>query len=120
MPPPLEPQRTGSGTSAGQQEKRKSLMPGASLFRRPSRAGTQLSDFDERATSPGSRPQYATAMSAEPTQTPGTARVDEEGYSMPPEGYDRAIGAPRSGTDRSLLDDDDEPLGERYAGMSSR
>ncbi|BGP11174.1 hypothetical protein JCM10049v2_007073 [Rhodotorula toruloides] len=110
MPPPLEPQRTGSGQ---QQEKRKSLMPGGSLFRRPSRAGTQLSDFDERAGA-SSSPQYASAMSAEPVETPGTARVDEEGYSMPPEGYDRAIGEPRSGTGRSLLDDDDEPLGESY------
>ncbi|BGP03256.1 hypothetical protein RTG_02587 [Rhodotorula toruloides ATCC 204091] len=110
MPPPLEPQRTGNGQ---QQEKRKSLMPGSSLFRRPSRAGTQLSDFDERAGN-SSAPQYASAMSAEPVETPGTARVDEEGYSMPPEGYDRAIGEPRSGTGRSLLDDDDEPLGESY------
>ncbi|BGP35149.1 hypothetical protein JCM10296v2_006979 [Rhodotorula toruloides] len=109
MPPPLEPQRTGSG----QQEKRKSLMPGGSLFRRPSRAGTQLSDFDERAGA-SSAPQYASAMSAEPAGTPSAARVDEEGYSMPPEGYDRAIGKPRSGTGRSLLDDDDEPLGESY------
>ncbi|BGP27441.1 fps/Fes/Fer/CIP4-like and SAFF domain-containing protein [Rhodotorula toruloides] len=109
MPAPLEPHRTGSG----QQDKRKSLMPGGSLFRRPSRAGTQLSDFDERAGS-SSAPHFASAMSAEPVESPGTARVDEEGYSMPPEGYDRAIGEPRSGTGRSLLDDDDEPLGESY------
>ncbi|BGP19827.1 hypothetical protein JCM10213_003136 [Rhodosporidiobolus nylandii] len=123
---PLQPDQSGGG-------KRKSLMPGGSLFRRPSK-GNALNDFDAPAVSaPASgagpaSPQFAQEMSAEPSSASvsapysavaengngaGAGRVDAEGFSVPPEGYDRPIDAGAGGQQgRGLMDDDeDEPLG---------
>ncbi|BGP43238.1 hypothetical protein JCM10449v2_007266 [Rhodotorula kratochvilovae] len=101
LSPPLQP-------DGGAKEKRKSLMPGGagSLFRRGSRA-TVLSDHDAAPPPAPAAPaaQFAQGLSEEPA-----ARVDEEGYSLPPEGYDRAIGESSAARQpsRNLMDEEDE------------
>ncbi|GAA5891615.1 hypothetical protein JCM8208_007341 [Rhodotorula glutinis] len=135
LAPPLQPES---------RDKRKSLMPGSGssggggLFRRASRANT-LQD-DEGAAGQyqqQQQAQYASGpMSAEPLGGAGAGagggasgaapRVDSEGYSLPPDGYDRAIGASGAGTgatgaSRNLMDEDDEdemPLGNSVPKLS--
>lgn len=132
-------ERAGSGAGAGalapplqpesRSDKRKSLMPGSGsgsgggLFRRASRGNT----LDDVAGQGQGSAQYAQGLSAEPMEQEqggggvgGAQRVDAEGYSVPPEGYDRAIGDSGSrGAGRNLMDDeddeDDAPLGNRCA-----
>ncbi|GAA6015449.1 hypothetical protein JCM10207_008598 [Rhodosporidiobolus poonsookiae] len=110
-PPPLQPSASGGA------EKRKSLMPGGagSLFRRQSKMSS-LNDYDAPASSPpaqqqqyGQQGQFSPEIVAEPANA--SPQVDSEGFSVPPEGYDRAIGA-GAGGNSNLMDDDDEPLGD--------
>ncbi|GAA6036244.1 hypothetical protein JCM8097_006855 [Rhodosporidiobolus ruineniae] len=120
-PPPLQPTRTGSGSAsaAGGNDKRKSLMPGGagSLFRRQSKMVNLSDDVPPSSPPPttaaaGGNPQFAGSFSAEPLGAEGSPRVDSEGFSVPPEGYDRQIGASAGAGSGNLMDDDDEPLGE--------
>ncbi|GAA5839022.1 hypothetical protein JCM9279_002570 [Rhodotorula babjevae] len=123
--------RSGAGAGAGalapplqpeSRDKRKSLMPGSGsgaggLFRRASRANT-LQDDEQGAYAQQqqqAQAQYAQGpMSAEPlggAGAGGAPRVDAEGYSLPPDGYDRAIGDSGTGArsaSRNLMDEDDE------------
>ncbi|GAA5903937.1 hypothetical protein JCM5296_002461 [Sporobolomyces johnsonii] len=139
--PPLERRGTGasansdllggSASPAGLQpsltpgKKRDSLFPsglggggngGGSLFRRQSKMNA-LSDFDQSQGSPAMQQQQG-GFTAEPAQM---TSVDSEGFTVPPAGYDRAIGesiaggGAGAGAGRSLMDDDEEderPLGE--------
>ncbi|GAA5990406.1 hypothetical protein JCM10908_007356 [Rhodotorula pacifica] len=132
-PAPLAP-------SEPQQNKRKSLMPGSmGLFRRGSKVN------EEAPTSSQGGGGFAGGFTAEPEEQVGgflgapspsnhlnnhgnsnndqqQQRVDAEGYSLPPQGYDRSIQETAAGAgarQRSLLDDDDEdedePLGQSRA-----
>lgn len=108
---PLQPEPTGT-------TRRKSLMPGSGLFRRASKANEGGGPASPGVVAAGGAQdgQAASfgegAFTAEPEQQQHeAARVDEEGYSLPPQGYDRGIqetarAAPNGST--SLLDDDDE------------
>lgn len=109
LPEPIMPasRDRGASTSSGS-KKRESLMPfgGGSLFRRSSKMGSpQLErresdlEFGQPATTSTSVPQSSVQ--------PSVPSVDEDGYSVPPAGYDRQIGE----TERSnanLMDEDDE------------
>ncbi|GAA5929659.1 hypothetical protein JCM1841_004261 [Sporobolomyces salmonicolor] len=142
--PPLERRGTGasansdllggSASPAGLQpsltpgKKRESLFPsglggggngGGGLFRRQSKMNA-LSDFDQSQGSPAMQQQQG-GFTAEPAQM---TSVDSEGFTVPPAGYDRAIGESVAGggaavgAGRSLMDDDEEderPLGETSA-----
>ncbi|KPV72007.1 uncharacterized protein RHOBADRAFT_56144 [Rhodotorula graminis WP1] len=117
LAPPLQPES---------RDKRKSLMPGSGgsgggLFRRASRANTLQDDEGTAAYQQQQQAQYASGpMSAEPlggagagagAGAGGAPSVDAEGYSLPPDGYDRAIGdsgAGARGASRNLMDDEDE------------
>ncbi|GAA5895696.1 hypothetical protein JCM6882_000372 [Rhodosporidiobolus microsporus] len=122
---PLQPE-------SSTKEKRKSLMPGGGgggLFRRQSKMSS-LNDFDASPSASAGSPslaagagqqqqqqqaQFASQLSAEPAGAGGSPRVvDSEGFSVPPEGYDRAIGAGANGGSGSgsgnLMDEDDEPM----------
>ncbi|GAA5827818.1 hypothetical protein JCM11251_007687 [Rhodosporidiobolus azoricus] len=115
---PLQPEPTGQG----QREKRKSLMPslsgeGGGLFRRQSKMSSLNNDYDSvssplaSASATGGGPsggaQFAQHLSAEPAGAGagGSPRVDSEGFSVPPEGYDRPI---TGAGGANLMDDDEE------------
>ncbi|GAA6051440.1 hypothetical protein JCM3770_000521 [Rhodotorula araucariae] len=102
LSPPLQPEPSA-------RDKRKSLMPTGpgGLFRRASRA-TVLSDGESAApAAPPPASQFAQSLSEEPM-----GRVDDEGYSLPPQGYDRAIGESAgvgaTTASRNLMDEEDE------------
>lgn len=134
-PAPLmpEPPQRQQSSSASSTTKRKSLMPGSGLFRRASK----VNDHDEPASASslggygGGGNNYLTAEPEEQDQEErgsfgaqgggggGRRRqqdVDADGYSVPPQGYDRGIQETAAGRQRSLLDDDeddDEQFGQR-------
>lgn len=121
---PEQPQRQQSSSSS----KRKSLMPGSGLFRRASK----VNDYEPASGGhSGAGNNYLTAEPEEQDQeeqgsfgaTPAAQaqggqrrqEVDADGYSVPPQGYDRGIqetaaaaGRGGAGRQRSLLDDDDD------------
>jgi len=118
---PLQPTPVG--------EKRKSSFPslggrgssssggGGGLFRRQSRMNS-IPDNDDVNTSSSTGYGTGAPFVAEPNSIQGGAGVDSEGYSLPPKGYDRAIGETTGS--RNLMDGDDDedeedrrPLGER-------
>jgi len=112
MQAPIQPTRGASGSSNGGSgsKKRESLMPFASggLFRRQSKMTPALnseSPSQERRESEGGLDQPPTIQ--EGVATSGAAAVDEEGYSLPPAGYDRDITAGPTGSS-NLMDDDDD------------
>ncbi|GAA5980641.1 hypothetical protein JCM5350_003575 [Sporobolomyces pararoseus] len=118
--PPLQP--TTPSDSNNNNNKRNSLFPslggrtrsdssgggGGGLFRRGSRMNSIPDEYNETSTTNNSSSGYGTGAPfvAEPHSINEGARVDSEGFSVPPQGYDRAIG---EGTgNRNLMDDDDE------------
>ncbi|KAK4703007.1 hypothetical protein P7C70_g3213, partial [Phenoliferia sp. Uapishka_3] len=101
----LQPNRDVSG------KKRESLMPfsaGGSLFRRPS--NNRISTLDIPAATPRSDlletspPGFGELASLEPPSL-AESRVDAEGYSLPPAGYDKQPWEP-SALDTNLVDEE--------------
>lgn len=116
MQAPMQPTRGASGSSNGPSgsKKRESLMPFASggLFRRQSKitpTSNSESPSQERRESDGGLDQPPTIQEGV-AQTEGAA-VDEEGYTLPPAGYDRDIGAAPAGSS-NLMDDDEDEAGD--------
>lgn len=116
MQAPMQPTRGTSGSSNGGSgsKKRESLMPFASggLFRRQSKITpmpNSESPSQERRESEGGLDQPAAIQDG--AAQPGGAAVDEEGYTLPPAGYDRDIGAAPAGS-TNLMDDDEDEAGD--------
>ncbi|KWU43832.1 hypothetical protein RHOSPDRAFT_29511 [Rhodotorula sp. JG-1b] len=129
---PEQPQRQQSSSAASSASKRKSLMPGSGLFRRASK----VNDYEPASGGySGAGNNYLTAEPEEQgeeeqgsfgatpaAQAQGGQRrqeVDADGYSVPPQGYDRGIqetaaGRGGAGRQRSLLDDDDDEDEEQF------
>lgn len=109
MQAPIQPSRGASGSSNGS-KKRDSLMPFAAggLFRRQSKIMPDTmegSSSRERSDSDGGLAQPTIQESEAP------AGVDEEGYSLPPAGYDRDIGSTPAGNS-NLMDEDEDEAGD--------
>ncbi|ORY85956.1 Muniscin C-terminal mu homology domain-domain-containing protein [Leucosporidium creatinivorum] len=120
---PIQPTRGASGSSNGGSKKRESLMPFASggLFRRQSKITpmpNSESPSQERRESEGGLDQPPTIQ--EGVAQTGGAAVDEEGYSLPPAGYDRDIGATAAGPNNLMDDDEDEASDMPSALQSSK
>lgn len=116
MQAPMQPTRGVSGSSNGGSgsKKRESLMPFASggLFRRQSKITpmpNSESPSQERRESEGGLDQPPTIQ--EGVAQTGGAAVDEEGYTLPPAGYDRDIGAGPVGSS-NLMDDEEDEAGD--------
>ncbi|GAA5862125.1 hypothetical protein JCM3774_006183 [Rhodotorula dairenensis] len=119
-----------------QQQKRKSLMPGSGLFRRASSrvndGSSSLSSGAAAGIAAGggltTEPEEEEVEEAADRHGAGERnryRVDAEGYSVPPQGYDRGIqesatgaGAGAAARQRSLLDDDEEDEDGASLGQS--
>ncbi|GJN93821.1 hypothetical protein Rhopal_006879-T1 [Rhodotorula paludigena] len=127
---PLQPD---PAAAPGGVSRRKSLMPGGLFGRRASSA--RLGDGDGDGGAGAGSPSLAVreredgasssaafgALSDEPAamggQGAGAREVDAEGFSVPPRGYDRAIGEGQ-GQARNLMDEDDDDEGMGARGTS--
>ncbi|GAA6006138.1 uncharacterized protein JCM10292_006561 [Rhodotorula paludigena] len=126
---PLQPD---PAAAPGGVSRRKSLMPGGLFGRRASSA--RLGDGDAAGSSSlavreredGASSSAFGVLSDEPAamgarEGAGAREVDAEGFSVPPRGYDRAIGEAQTGQGqaRNLMDeDDDEEQGMGARGTS--
>ncbi|GAA6060812.1 hypothetical protein JCM10212_000585 [Sporobolomyces blumeae] len=109
---------------------------GGGLFRRGSKLNSLDSTTNHDAGGASGSPQIGSTNSPQigSTNSPRfdqqpvgsqfvsePAQVDADGFSVPPAGYDRAIGEETGGGTRNLMDDDDEderPLGDSVPKLS--
>lgn len=113
MPPPIQPDKT--------LKKRDSLMPFSSggpggLFRRASKMTTGSSPAVSPAAADRAEPRLA--------ESPVAQGVDEEGFSVPPAGYDKQPWeqAQHASASANLMDDDDDEAADGLGsiGQGSR
>lgn len=103
----------GGREGSTKSKKRESLMPFSSggLFRRGTKLGAGPSPSFERRESEVMQP--APARYEQPRAKEPTVNVDEEGYSVPPAGYDKQPWESNGGG-ANLMDDDEEGADAAY------
>ncbi|GAA5877954.1 hypothetical protein JCM16303_002791 [Sporobolomyces ruberrimus] len=107
----------------GSRDRQSSFTGGGGLFRRGSRMSSipdtdPRSNYNNETITNGQGHGNGVPFVSEPEDETRRGGVDQEGFSVPPKGYDRAIGESTLTKTRNLMDDDEDEEDQRPLGES--